>query len=581
MHLSILLSESLISRNINSCGSFDIIDVRRFEEWFTNETVATLPQAGQYTGPDEIREHVLFSLPDSPFVELSLRESATRTLTGIVDHDKCRFRIMSLGKMSLSDEYTEDGSTFLLTRMLNVDYSPAENKITSVALYLDSEFLLWFFGSEQLGNTRVWEWICDLMENECDGSVSPIDREECVEELASLPATEGGNIDGNTSSCRILHGVFAESNDDHCPHISFLPRVDQNGEIKCQESLNLDVADFFTELDVENYEQFKKDVGISSSGYEFVEDYIDSPREKADFGRSFGLFVSPLAHLSDLSFSYAVAIITWFLVCYTGFGSEMVVGVWAYRKLAESHRDLIDRWWIFAQFVFPMFLLIALGSKSSCGYIFLVAGLWKCGSPETVYQLLRCFASRANAFDAILDQLQGFFFGLGLVIHHSITSWGIVCIVQGLIPLDRITLSASMPLILQHAIHLLKYTSYRFYLCAVLTVEVWLEWEILYYRNKRNRNHLISSWILLVSHWMFLTGGAIKLLVDLRHLQDKDSTAMRTFPEAGSKDAKGGLDGSRSSFFDRRPKSVARFLSKLKLLSAAHLIERDEMTNPP
>lgn len=71
----------------------------------------------------------------------------------------------------------------------------------------------------------------------------------CEDEFSSLNMTEGKNlwIDGNTRACRLLHGMFAESNPAQCPHISFVPMVDTNSKHKCRTSLRVKETDLFTD----------------------------------------------------------------------------------------------------------------------------------------------------------------------------------------------------------------------------------------------------------------------------------------------------------------------------------------------
>lgn len=74
--------------------------------------------------------------------------------------------------------------------------------------------------------------------------------EECLARFAALPANDNGFwIDGDTRHCRILHGAYAKSNPDHCPHISFEKEADLNGKYKCYESQGVTQEDVFTEFE--------------------------------------------------------------------------------------------------------------------------------------------------------------------------------------------------------------------------------------------------------------------------------------------------------------------------------------------
>ena len=81
--------------------------------------------------------------------------------------------------------------------------------------------------------------------------------EECLDKMADLPvASDNFYVDGNDAGCRKLHAVFAGFNDEHCPHLSFIPIEDVNGKIKCQTSQNLQVADYFTEAEIAKYAEY-------------------------------------------------------------------------------------------------------------------------------------------------------------------------------------------------------------------------------------------------------------------------------------------------------------------------------------
>merc|ERR1711865_804085 len=75
--------------------------------------------------------------------------------------------------------------------------------------------------------------------------------EECMETYKSLPNFDdiGGlsYIDGNTKACRYFHAVFANTNSDHCPHISFDAEEDVNGIVKCNMSKQTPLTALFTD----------------------------------------------------------------------------------------------------------------------------------------------------------------------------------------------------------------------------------------------------------------------------------------------------------------------------------------------
>ncbi len=114
--------------------------------------------------------------------------------------------------------------------------------------------------------------ICDIMESDCPqtfarnfpgttsiaraSNSSSIDDGDdpipCIDKLLGLKQQNlTGLLDGNTFGCRLLHASLATENSDHCPHISFLPEEDKNGNIKCQESKGVAASDLFTEFELD------------------------------------------------------------------------------------------------------------------------------------------------------------------------------------------------------------------------------------------------------------------------------------------------------------------------------------------
>lgn len=404
---------------------------------------------------------VKFAQSASPFVELDLLETSSGTLLGVTKDELCAFRFFRLSNYRLSDKYTEDGPSFMLTSMIKLAYDPARNKVAHIYVYFDVPYLEWIF-EEQLSDRQVSNWLCGVMEEDCPmvwaNDATLTSRDACVKKFEALPVLDDGDqrhFDGNVRGCRVLHGVFASKNEHHCAHISFVPMEDPDGIIKCQESLRLNTSDYFDALDLENFNRFKDAVGIPERGYERVSDFLDEP--KVGFGRDLDFDASPLSRLSDTSFDYMAAGVAWFTVCYIGFGSEIVIGLWFYRRLNLKQRDIIDQWWIVTQWIYPLFLLVALVSQAAYGYIFLSVGIWKAGSPEVLYYLTRCFNTRRRG--TIFERINGFFSGFGLIIHHGTASWTIVCIINHIFPLDRITLSVCLPLVVQHTTTLVQYVS--------------------------------------------------------------------------------------------------------------------------
>ena len=73
---------------------------------------------------------------------------------------------------------------------------------------------------------------------------------------------DGGYLDGNTKGCRILHSAFAETNDKHCPHLSFVPEEDYLGRVKCQSSGGVQPEDLFSDQELTFFQKYGEEHGL-------------------------------------------------------------------------------------------------------------------------------------------------------------------------------------------------------------------------------------------------------------------------------------------------------------------------------
>lgn len=107
--------------------------------------------------------------------------------------------------------------------------------------------------------------------------------------------------------------------------------------------------------------------------------------------------------------------------------------------------------------------------------------------------------------------------------------------------------------------------SYPCYIISCLLVEIWFEWEVLYYRNKRNYNHEICSWLILTAHWMFIFDYALQIASSI--IAGKRSANFSATEVCDAENGTRNGDGSRSvSGLNQRRDSrhtITRFLTEL------------------
>lgn len=76
-------------------------------------------------------------------------------------------------------------------------------------------------------------------------------------------------VDGNSTGCRHLHAALAAVRPEtHCPHLSLIPMEDLDGKVKCNESANYDLRDFFSTEDFTLFRRTAEKGGLPSDSLE-------------------------------------------------------------------------------------------------------------------------------------------------------------------------------------------------------------------------------------------------------------------------------------------------------------------------
>ena len=245
------------------CLDFDLLDASRYLEFFENTSTLTLAQAGTYEGPAGIAEYVKFSSSDSPYVARRIFINEEVALLDIQNGGMCEFLYAGLSSYEMNAT-TAAAVTFNVTVMVKIFYDVHRAKIPTIYVYYDAEFLTYFF-TDVLGGSTTRDYVRWVLEGPCDTSSSDFERR-----WAELPVVQGQDaaFDGNSQSCRALHAVFAATNPvGHCPHVTFQPDEDPDGEIKCIASSHLQPSAFFNDSDIEWFDAFKDAACVPPDGY--------------------------------------------------------------------------------------------------------------------------------------------------------------------------------------------------------------------------------------------------------------------------------------------------------------------------
>lgn len=256
---------------------FRFDDYDRYGEFYKDDSALINWQAGTYTGAENIEEYARFLSPTNPSVDVA--DGAHQPgLRGIVN-GTCEILLLTNSWYTFNSNGARAGS-YNVTLMSLITYDPTENYIKSLALNLPEKWMEPLF-STTLGTDRTHRMVCNIMKDSCPevwsanqdflanaaatqtARVAADDDEmmgACISHLASLRAvTNEVYIDGNSHGCRAFHAYYASVNNVHCPHISFIPIEDDEGNIKCQDSEGVLQTDYFTEDDIAKFDAFMKE----------------------------------------------------------------------------------------------------------------------------------------------------------------------------------------------------------------------------------------------------------------------------------------------------------------------------------
>jgi hypothetical protein len=237
---------------------FEFSAFERYDEYFNEDSVMTLAQAGSYVGPADIKEYVSFI--GQPYLDaVSFLGSAAPEFKGVSDDGTCDFLIIQTSQYTTSATISR-AATFNVAVMARFSYELSDNKISSINIFYSQPALNLIFGN-LLNSGRTRNFICNVIENECPETYTLNDElstEACSSKLETLPIITGDQsyFDGYSQGCRALHSAFASQNSAHCAHISFVPQEDLKGTIKCQDSAEIAISDLFDPQDLVTFDSY-------------------------------------------------------------------------------------------------------------------------------------------------------------------------------------------------------------------------------------------------------------------------------------------------------------------------------------
>ena len=205
-----LVVTAIPSLTANECaGSFLGLDPRLnlpefdlYENWFDDNSIMTLAQAGNYKGAVDIEEYVRFSFPSSPNIAAF---GSFRADTSFVSFDaenrSCVMMSEEHARYQLSEMAGNELFEFVV--MYTLEWRFDDQKVGNINVYFDPSFLAHFFSA--LSTPAADNFVCQTMRDSCADVWAANDLTslgECEAKLAALPFAEGDSayVDGNTSA---------------------------------------------------------------------------------------------------------------------------------------------------------------------------------------------------------------------------------------------------------------------------------------------------------------------------------------------------------------------------------------------
>mmetsp|Transcript_14319 Transcript_14319/g.33761 ORF Transcript_14319/g.33761 Transcript_14319/m.33761 type:complete len:337 (-) Transcript_14319:238-1248(-) len=243
---------------------FDLQKLDEYGTWFDGNSTMTFAQAGIYRGVEDIKEYVSFIYRGPYISTLGILREDTSLVSFDAEKRSCVLMAMRHGRFQFSE--MAGNTLYEGVTITKLEWRFDVQKIGFTHVYYHPSFINQLF-SVSMYTPAIDNFVCHTIHGSCPDVWAANDLVsigECEAKLAALPLAEGDEfyVDGNTSSCRKLHAVFAAKNSNHCAHLSFKPMADPEGKFKCQESAQVPISALFSDDELATFATFVAEVGF-------------------------------------------------------------------------------------------------------------------------------------------------------------------------------------------------------------------------------------------------------------------------------------------------------------------------------
>mmetsp|Transcript_20331 Transcript_20331/g.25135 ORF Transcript_20331/g.25135 Transcript_20331/m.25135 type:complete len:347 (+) Transcript_20331:139-1179(+) len=273
-------------------SGLDLGNSLTFERAFTDDTVQSIIQTGNYYGAKGIAEYLSF-VKGGTFVHdyFPIGSPIFLDMTGS-SMDQCVVTYADRRRLPINPQFTTGNIEPCVDTVVGatIFYKKTGNPMAPINVQKINSWLPDAFFREALkyivDSPATADFVCDVIVNSCRKKTGKSSKrsktssksskkksksiKKCVNKYNELPKFDTINgltyLDGNSKSCRVLHSVFAETNSLHCPHVSFEAEPDVNGFVKCNESEGRAPTDLFTPETLGSFLYAAKLLGLDASG---------------------------------------------------------------------------------------------------------------------------------------------------------------------------------------------------------------------------------------------------------------------------------------------------------------------------
>jgi hypothetical protein len=282
------------AQNVQQClDAFETsgFDPRVAGPWYDNSSTLQLSSVGKFAGPEAIEEYFLIFGVDPPalFLDTCTLEESYKVIVEEAKADGCKVSVGNYATSRMNPDIIRDSHRnsswfhYVFGASVALDLT-GDIKVTR-SNYFFPDSLVSMLWEGCVSQEALTGRVCETYENSCTDQFAAdfSSTEECLERMGSLPSYTNNSrntatLDSNSTGCRAIHSTLANYRPDvHCPHLSYFPSEDANGNIKCSAGYDKNNADLFSPRALDLFSRIAAENGLPSDT--LAEACVEQPDE--------------------------------------------------------------------------------------------------------------------------------------------------------------------------------------------------------------------------------------------------------------------------------------------------------------